>query len=117
LCCLRDLPVEVMWGVGPVTKDRLAAIGVRTIGQLANTPGWSLESLLGPAASEKLTALAWNRDPRQIRTQRRARSAGGPSALRRQPAQQRINVPPLRPPPHPVASPLPPQPPPPPPPP
>ena len=68
---LHDLPVELMWGVGPVTKERLAAIGVRTIGQLANTPGWSLEPLLGPAASEKLTALAWNRDPRQIRTQRR----------------------------------------------
>ena len=32
---------------------------MRTIGQLANTPGWSLEPLLGPAASEKLTALAW----------------------------------------------------------
>jgi DNA polymerase-4 len=93
---LHDLPVELMWGVGPVTKERLAAIGVRTIGQLANTPGWSLESLLGPAASEKLTALAWNRDPRQIRTQRRARSAGAQSALGRKPAEERIIVPTLR---------------------
>src|SRR5215472_10364167 len=96
LAFLHDLPVELMWGVGPVTKERLAAIGVRTIGQLANTPGWSLEPLLGPAASEKLTALAWNRDPRQIRTQRRARSAGAQSALGRKPAQQRIIVPTLR---------------------
>jgi DNA polymerase-4 len=31
---LHDLPVELMWGVGPVTKARLAEIGVRTIGQL-----------------------------------------------------------------------------------
>src|SRR6516225_8047890 len=62
---LRHLPVELMWGVGPVTKERLAAIGVRTIGQLAQTPGWSLEPLLGLAASEKLSALAWNRDPRR----------------------------------------------------
>jgi nucleotidyltransferase/DNA polymerase involved in DNA repair len=52
-----------MWGVGPVTKARLAEIGVLTIGQLAKTPGWSLERLLGPAAGEKLAALAWNRDP------------------------------------------------------
>ena len=40
-----------------------------TIGQLAKTPGWSLERLLGPAAGEKLSALAWNRDPRAIGTQ------------------------------------------------
>src|ERR1700760_2647204 len=57
---LHDLPVELMWGVGPVTRKRLAAIGVRTIGQLAKTPGWSLERLLGPAAGEKLAALAWD---------------------------------------------------------
>jgi DNA polymerase IV len=96
LSFLHDLPVELMWGVGPVTKERLAAIGVRTIGQLANTPGWSLEPLLGPAASEKLTALAWNRDPRQIRTQRRARSAGAQSALGRKPAAERVIVPTMR---------------------
>ncbi len=91
---LHDLPVELMWGVGPVTRARLADIGVRTIGQLA-TPGWSLERLLGPAASEKLTALAWNRDPRQINTRRHARSAGAQSALGRKPAQERIFIPTL----------------------
>src|SRR6478752_8346454 len=42
---LHNLPVERMWGVGPVTKARLAEIGVHTIGQLAQTPGWSLERL------------------------------------------------------------------------
>src|SRR5205807_4481735 len=87
---LHDLPVELMWGVGPVTKERLAAIGVRTIGQLAKTPGWSLERLLGPAASEKLAALAWNRDPREIKTHRRARSAGAQSAIGRKPAEERV---------------------------
>jgi DNA polymerase-4 len=96
LSFLHDLPVELMWGVGPVTKERLAVIGVRTIGQLANTPGWSLEPLIGPAASEKLTALAWNRDPRQITTKRRARSAGAQSALGRKPAAERVVVPTLR---------------------
>ncbi|HEY6923335.1 MAG TPA: hypothetical protein VI653_07700, partial [Steroidobacteraceae bacterium] len=73
---LHELPVELMWGVGPVTKARLAEVGVRTIGQLANTPGRSLEGLLGHAAGEKLWALSWNRDPREIRTHRRARSVG-----------------------------------------
>jgi DNA polymerase-4 len=93
---LHDLPVDLMWGVGPVTRARLADIGVLTIGQLARTPGWSLQRLLGPAASEKLTALTWNRDPRQINTRRHARSAGAQSALGRKPADERIFIPTLR---------------------
>jgi DNA polymerase-4 len=87
---LHDLPVGLMWGVGPVTNARLARIGVETIGQLANTPGWSLERLLGQAAGAKLAALAWNRDPRVIATHRRARSAGAQSALGRKPAETRV---------------------------
>jgi DNA polymerase-4 len=93
---LHDLPVELMWGVGPVTKARLADIGVHTIGQLAKMPGGSLERLLGPAAEEKLTALAWNRDPREIRTRHRAQSAGAQSALGRKPAEERVFRPTLR---------------------
>jgi DNA polymerase-4 len=87
LAFLHDLPVDLMWGVGPVTKTRLAAVGVQTIGQLASMPGRSLERLLGPAASEKLSALAWNRDPRAIRAHRRAHSAGAQSALGRKPIE------------------------------
>jgi DNA polymerase-4 len=93
---LHDLPVELMWGVGPVTKARLAEVGVLTIGQLAQTPGGSLERLLGAAAGEKLAALAWNRDPREIKTRRRARSAGAQSALGRKRAEERVFRPTLR---------------------
>lgn len=93
---LHDLPVELMWGVGPVTKARLAEVGVRTIGQLARMPGRSLEGLLGHAAGEKLTALSWNRDLREIKTHRRAGSAGAQSALGSQPAQERVFLPALR---------------------
>lgn len=87
---LHDLPVELMWGVGTVTKARLAELGVATIGQLAKTPGWSLEQLLGPAAGEKLAALAWNRDPREVNVYRRARSAGAQSALGKRPADESV---------------------------
>ena len=87
---LHDLPVELLWGVGPVAKARLAEIGVHTIGHLAKTPGWSLDRLLGRAAGEKLAALAWNRDPREIEVHRRARSAGAQSALGKRPAVEQV---------------------------
>ena len=93
---LHDLPVGLMWGVGPVTRAKLADQGIFTIGQLANTPGRSLERLLGHAVGEKLRSLAWNRDPREIRTHHRARSAGAQSALGRQPAVERVFIPVLR---------------------
>src|SRR5215475_11479007 len=43
LSFLHDLPVDLMWGVGPVAAARLAASGVETIGQLAHLPGGRLE--------------------------------------------------------------------------
>jgi DNA polymerase-4 len=58
-------------------------------------PGRSLAGLLGPAAGEKLAALAWTRDPRQIRTHHRARSAGAQSALGRKPAEAGVYRPTL----------------------
>src|SRR5499426_679669 len=93
---LHDLPVELMWGVGPATQARLANIGVHTIGQLAQLPGWSLERVVGRAVGEKLAALAWNRDPREIKTNRRAQSAGAQSALGRKPAEEKVFRPALR---------------------
>jgi DNA polymerase IV len=96
LSFLHDLPVELMWGVGPATKARLAEKGIHTIGQLAQMPGWSLERVVGRAIGEKLAALAWNRDPREIRTSRRAQSAGAQSALGRKPADVKVFRPTLR---------------------
>jgi DNA polymerase-4 len=96
LAFLHGLPVELMWGVGPATKGRLAEAGVLTIGQLATASTASLTRLLGPAAAEKLSALAWNRDPREIRTEHRAQSAGAQSALGRRPAEDRVIRPTLR---------------------
>ena len=93
---LHDLPVELMWGVGSVTRARLAGIGVHTIGQLATIPRYSLERLLGHATGEKLAALAWNRDPREIRTHHRAQSAGAQSAFGRKPAEEQVFRPTLR---------------------
>jgi DNA polymerase IV len=87
---LHGLPVELMWGVGPATKARLAATGVETIGQLAQSSPGAMERLLGRAIGRKLTSLAWNRDPREIQTRARAHSAGAQSALGRKPAVERV---------------------------
>lgn len=87
---LHKLPVELMWGVGPVTKAKLAGEGIATIGQLASSSSGLLTRLLGPAAGDKLAALAWNRDQREIVTDRRAHSAGAQSALGRKPATEAV---------------------------
>ncbi|WP_395645468.1 DNA polymerase IV [Terricaulis sp.] len=90
LAFLHDLPVELMWGVGPATKEKLAANGISTIGQLAQSSPRAMERVLGRAVGRKLTALAWNRDPREIVTHRRSISAGAQSALGRKPATEEV---------------------------
>ncbi|MFN7981526.1 MAG: DNA polymerase IV [Vicinamibacterales bacterium] len=92
---LHKLPVGLMWGVGPATEARLASRGITTIGQLAETSPQSVERLLGHAVGQKLTDLAWNRDPRQIQTRPRAHSAGAQSALGRRPATESVIKPTL----------------------
>ncbi|HEY1707516.1 MAG TPA: DNA polymerase IV [Rhizomicrobium sp.] len=87
---LHALPVDLVWGVGPATKARLAGIGVTTIGQLAQSSPRAMERLLGPAAGKKLIALAWNQDPRAIQAGRRSHSAGAQSALGRGPAVEQV---------------------------
>ncbi len=80
---LDPLPVDLMWGVGPVTRQRLAERGITTIGQLAGTPSAAVVHLLGDAAGHRLSALAVNEDPRRLVRSGRARSVGAQSALGR----------------------------------
>ena len=80
---LHALPVELIWGVGPVTAARLADLGIFTVGELAHTSEASLSARLGRGAGGHLHALAWNRDPRPVVTKRRAGSVGAQSAFGR----------------------------------
>ncbi len=93
---LHALPVGLMWGVGPVTEGKLEDEGILTIGQLAEKHVEWVQRLLGPAAGGRLSALAWNRDPRAIVTDQRARSAGAQSAIGKKPFVERIYRPTLR---------------------
>jgi DNA polymerase-4 len=85
LAFLHPLPVERLWGVGPVTARTLQDRGIQTVGQVARLPEAALVKLLGRASGRHLHALAHNRDPRRVRTRRRRRSMGAQRALGRVP--------------------------------
>ena len=81
LAFLHPLPVERLWGVGPVTARRLHGCGITTVGQVARLGEATLVSMLGRAAGRQLHALAHNRDPRRVRVGRRRGSIGSQHAL------------------------------------
>jgi DNA polymerase-4 len=85
LAFLHPLPVERLWGVGPVTADKLRAQGITTVGEVARLGEPSLVSLLGRASGRHLQALAHNRDPRPVHVRRRRGSIGSQRALGRSP--------------------------------
>jgi DNA polymerase IV len=83
LAFLHPLPVERLWGVGPVTAGKLRDRGITTVGQVAGLGEMTLVSMVGQAAGRHLHALAHNRDPRPVDTGRRRRSIGSQRALGR----------------------------------
>jgi DNA polymerase IV len=85
LAFLHPLPVERLWGVGPVTARKLHARGIATVGQVASLSEAALVLLLGAASGRHLYALAHNRDPRRVEVGRRRRSIGSQRALGRSP--------------------------------
>jgi DNA polymerase-4 len=86
LAFLHPLPVERLWGVGPVTAGKLRARGITTVGEVAQLGEAALTSMLGRAAGGHLHALAHNHDPRPVQVGRRRKSMGSQCALGRSPA-------------------------------
>jgi DNA polymerase IV len=80
LAFLHPLPVERLWGVGPVTARKLRARGITTVRQVAMLPESILVSMLGQASGRHLHALAHNLDPRPVRPRRRRGSIGSQRA-------------------------------------
>ncbi len=80
---LHKLPVRYLWGAGPVMQEKLAELGLHSIGELAETPLDSLESRLGRGSARHLHALAWNRDPRALQMAHHAKSVGSQSTFGR----------------------------------
>lgn len=80
---LHPLAVERLWGVGPVTAEKLHNRGIKTVGEVAHLPEVALVSMLGAASGRHLHALAHNYDPRPVRVGRRRGSIGSQRALGR----------------------------------
>src|SRR5260221_2049149 len=86
---LHPLPVERLWGVGPVTAAKLHQRGITFVGEVAGLAEASLVSMLGLASGRHLHALAHNRDPRPVQVGRRRCSIGSQHAMGRRPKTAR----------------------------
>lgn len=73
---LRPLPIRRLWGVGPATERRLAALGVSTVGDLADLPVDAVIRSLGPSVGRHLHDLANNVDDRPVVPEREVKSIG-----------------------------------------
>ncbi len=67
------MPVEKLWGVGPRTAQRLRAIGIRTIADLAAMPAEYLSAQFG-RMGEYLHSRAWGIDDSPVQPDRQRKS-------------------------------------------
>ena len=73
---LHPLPVKRLWGVGPVTLEKLERLGIRTVGDLAKLDERTVVNALGSASGTHLLALANGRDDRAVEVDRDPKSIG-----------------------------------------
>jgi DNA polymerase-4 len=77
------LPVERLWGVGPVSARKLHRQSITKVAQVAELDEAQLVGILGRAAGRHIHALSHNRDPRRVEVGKRRRSIGTQRALGR----------------------------------
>jgi DNA polymerase-4 len=70
---LAPLPVEMLWGVGPKTRDSLVEMGITQIGDISSLSNDRLSELFGERGPD-LAAKARGIDPRPVTTKQRRRS-------------------------------------------
>jgi DNA polymerase IV len=73
---LHPLPVARLWGVGPVTLEKLERLGVDTVGDLASVALPLLIASLGRASGVHLSQLAMGNDDRPVEPHRDPKSIG-----------------------------------------
>jgi DNA polymerase-4 len=79
---LAPLPVRVLWGVGPVTAEKLAAMGVMTVGDLTALPEAVLQERFGRHGTH-MARQARGVDRRPVVTEREAKSISRETTFRR----------------------------------
>jgi DNA polymerase-4 len=62
--------------VGEKTEEHLTRLGLRTVGDIANTPLATLQRALGQAGGTHLHDLSWGRDPRSVNPHEPDKSVG-----------------------------------------
>lgn len=77
------LPVRIVWGIGPRTEERLAAIGVRSIGDLAAIAREDLAARFGEAHGGYFFDAARGIDDSAVRTHRERKSLGHETTFER----------------------------------
>jgi DNA polymerase-4 len=79
---LQQLPVDALWGVGPVTARKLRTLGIERLVEVRETPAERLRQAVGSHA-EWLQQLAWGIDPRRVEPNRERKSAGSETTFAR----------------------------------
>ena len=82
LAFLHPLPVRCLWGIGPRGQDRLADLGLSTIGDVAQSSREQLARSLG-SLGEHIWRLAHAIDPREVVPHRDPGSVGSETTLER----------------------------------
>ncbi|MGH2927396.1 MAG: DNA polymerase IV, partial [Solirubrobacteraceae bacterium] len=82
LAFLHPKAVEELWGVGPVTRKRLAGLGVRTVGDLAALPDSVLVRALGKVHGRHFALLARGEDSEPVVPDRPTKSVGHEETFR-----------------------------------
>lgn len=83
LSFLHALPVRKLWGIGPVSGDRLARLGIDTIGELAALSEMEVASVLGSTIGPALHRLARGFDDRPVSERAAAKQISAESTFER----------------------------------
>jgi DNA polymerase-4 len=88
---LDPLPVERLWGVGRVMLQRMHAVGITTVGDLARYDVGALASRFGPMGGH-LRELANGRDPRPVIADWQRKSYGEENTFERDVALDSLDL-------------------------
>ncbi|MGL3150555.1 DNA polymerase IV [Microbacterium sp. A82] len=73
---LEPLSVRAMWGVGPKAAETLEGRGIRTIGDIRQSPQDMLDRAVGPALGARIAQLSRGEDARAVEVERVEKSIG-----------------------------------------